>query len=107
MKSIIYAMIFFWVICLPIYADNKKVEIIDEKLQTETKRFCSKVSERAAGSDCKKWLETQKKILGDRLLTAHCGSGETSTSASGACFYRAMGELKYVLKTKRIETIEK
>ncbi len=81
---------------------SSKTEIVEEQEKSETKVFCSKVSEKAAVTDCEKWLGTQAKSLGSRLLTSYCSAGEISTNNT-ACLYKATGELKYVLKTYRTE----
>ncbi len=81
---------------------SSKTEVVQETEKSETKVFCSKTSEKAAVADCEKWIATQSKSLGNRLLTSYCNSGEITTDNT-ACLYRALGELKYVLKTYRTE----
>jgi hypothetical protein len=87
---------------LALAASSSKTEIVEEQEKSETKVFCSKVSEKAAVTDCEKWLGAQTKSLGSRLLTSYCSAGELSTNNS-ACLYKATGEIKYVLKTYRTE----
>jgi len=86
------------------FANANRVEIIEEQEKRETRMFCSKVSEQASKKDCDKWLEDQKKPLGDRLLTAFCSSSEISTEQASSCLYRTVGEIKYVLRKYRTET---
>ncbi len=84
-------------------ASSTKTEIVEETEKLETKIFCSKTSEKEALSGCEKWLETQSKTLGPRLLTSYCSQGELVSNNAG-CLYRATGELKYVLRKYRTET---
>ena len=85
------------------FADNNRVEMVEETEKTEIKIFCSKSSEKDAVSLCQQWLGVQQKSLGSRLLTSFCGQGEIVSDNPG-CLYRATGELRYILKKHRIET---
>lgn len=83
-------------------ARTYKTETVEEGERTESKVFCSKISEKDAQSLCEKWLAQQSKTLGDRLLTSYCSGGEISSEVG--CLYRAAGELKFFLKKQRTET---
>jgi hypothetical protein len=80
-----------------------KTETVEEQEKSEVKVFCSKGSEKEAMASCQKWLDTQAKTLGQRLLLSHCSEGELQ-SGNSACLYRSTGELKYVLKKYKTET---
>lgn len=82
---------------------STKTETVEEQEKTEVKVFCAKGSEKEAAILCQKWIDSQVKSLGQRLLTSHCTEGELQTSGSG-CLYRSTGELKYVLKKFKTET---
>ena len=89
-----------------ILASTSKVEVVEEREKRETRRFCSKKSLRDAEQQCKNWLAKQSKTLSNRLLTSYCGPSESKPKVN-ECLYRAVGELKYVLKTYRTETVDK
>lgn len=90
---------------LPLAAATSKTEIVEETENKETKMFCSKRSEAEAKKECEAWLKEQRQYLGDRVLTVYCSSAEQATSTSGSCLYRSVGEIKYVLRKYRTETI--
>lgn len=72
---------------------------VREHEKSDNKNFCSKVSEDDAQQKCQLWLAQQQKTLGARVLTSFCSEG--SISAEESCLYRAKGEIKYVLKSKK------
>jgi hypothetical protein len=82
-----------------------KTEVIEETEKKEVRVFCSKKSEQDAKQECDQWLKQQKETLGDRVLTSFCGTAEISTVQSSSCLYKSMGEIKYILKKYRTETI--
>lgn len=85
---------------------TKKSTEETEKEKVQTKQFCSKVSEADAEKRCNDWLTAQKTTLGTRLLTAECSAGELGDV--NGCFYRSIGELRYVIKvTTSTTTTEK
>jgi len=76
---------------------KKKTPVVEsEQERTLAKQFCSKVSEADAEKLCNDWLQSQKTSLGTRLLTTYCSPGELGDV--NGCFYRSMGEVKYILK---------
>jgi hypothetical protein len=79
-----------------------KTEVVEEQDKAETKIFCSKVNERDAVIQCEKWLEKQTKSLGERLLTSNCSQGDMSSDTG--CLYKAVGDVKYMMKKYRTET---
>lgn len=95
-------------LCLSSFSEaaTRKVELVEETEKRETRRFCSKNSGRNAQKECQKWLSQQSKTLGKRLLTSYCSQGQSNKSIND-CMYKSVGELKYVLKTYRTETVEK
>ena len=82
---------------------NSKTEIVEEQEKSEVKVFCSKSSEKDAAQNCQKWLESQSKTLGPRLLLNYCSEGELQTGNNG-CLYKSTGELRYILKKYKTET---
>ncbi|SMF14508.1 hypothetical protein [Pseudobacteriovorax antillogorgiicola] len=84
----------------PLAAAN--VDVVEERAHRETRRFCSEESQHVAVKACQTWLAAQKKNLGTRLLTAYCSHEAVRDKAYG-CTFRSVGQLKYVLKTYRIE----
>ncbi len=88
-----------------VQASTRKTEIVEETENKESKMFCSKSSEADAKKACDAWLIEQKKHLGDRVLTVYCSAAEQASSASGSCLYRSVGEIKYVLRKYRTETV--
>lgn len=82
---------------------SSKTETVEEQEKAETKVFCSKTSEKEAQNSCQKWLDSQTRNLGNRLLLSYCSEGELQTGNSG-CLYRSTGELKYVLKKFKTES---
>ncbi|RYZ54747.1 MAG: hypothetical protein EOP07_15455 [Proteobacteria bacterium] len=79
-----------------------KTEVVEEQDKNETKTFCSKVNERDAVIQCEKWLEKQTKSLGERLLTSNCSQGDMSSDTG--CLYKAVGDVKFMMKKYRTET---
>ncbi len=78
-------------------------EVVEEQDKTDTKVFCSKIDEKDAVSLCEKWIEKQHKTLGDRMMTSNCSQGDMSSDSG--CLYKATGEIKYLMKKYRRDTI--
>lgn len=89
------------------FADSVRTEIIEEIERKEIKTFCAKKSGGDAKKQCEDWLAMQKKSLGDRLLTAYCSPADMAPGKAVGCLYEAKGEVKYILKKYKVETISR
>jgi hypothetical protein len=89
------------------FADSVKTEVIEEIERKEIKSFCAKKSGSDAKKQCEDWLAVQKKSLGDRLLTAYCSPADMASGKVVSCLYESKGEVKYILKKYKVETISR
>lgn len=89
------------------FADTVKTEVIEEVERKEIKSFCAKKSADDAKKQCLEWLAVQKKSLGNRLLTSYCSPGQMVSDKAAGCLYQAKGEVKYILKKYKVETISR
>lgn len=85
-------------------AGTVKTEIVSETVHKESQNFCSKRSAIRAQEKCQKWVNQQRKSLGDRVLTFYCEEGEQAISPAAPCSYRSLGSVSYILKSYRTET---